>query len=290
MISYDNKAWYRHLFAWKGAVIKGVSLRVFIFMAWTAVVVFLYESTIIPKEKSIDMVIYNVVGLALGLLLVFRTNTSYDRYWEGRKLLGGMVNTCRNASFLLNNIIPKEDTESRKEFAELIAAFNYAYKEHLRNGVSRKDLPNLREEYKAIIFESKHVPNAIMKLIQEKVYALQSNNPDHTVFINLNNELAIFINNIGGMERIRNTPVPFAYAAHLQMFITIYFIGLPFGLSEKFHWLAVPAVGAIALILLGINEIGVEIEDPFGDDPNDLPVDQICANIERNINEILLGK
>lgn len=288
MIAYDNKAWYRHIFVWKGAVIRGIAMRVIIFMAWTALMIYLYDIGVIPKEKKIDMVIYNVVGLALGLLLVFRTNTSYDRYWEGRKMLGGMTNSCRNVAFILNNVIPKDDKENRKKFAELISAFNYAYKEHLRDGVKKEDIPCLCNEYKDIVFSSKHVPNAIMKLLTSKVAELQNYDKTNTVFINLNTELANFVNYLGGMERIRNTPVPFAYAAHLQLFITIYFIFLPFGLYEKFQWLAVPAVGAISLILLGINEIGVEIEDPFGDDPNDLPVDKICENIEKNVNEILL--
>jgi ion channel-forming bestrophin family protein len=289
MIAYDNKSWYRHIFVWKGSVIKGIAFRVIIFMAWTALIIYLYDSGIIPKEKKIDMVIYNVVGLALGLLLVFRTNTSYDRYWEGRKLLGSMTNSCRAISFLLDNVLEKNDKNKRKEFAELISSFNYAYKEHLRDGVKREDIPGLREEYKEIVFNAKHTPLAIMKILQEKVSEMQVKDKTNVVFINLNNELATFVNNLGGMERIRNTPVPFAYAAHLQLFITIYFVGLPFGLYDKFSWLAVPAVGCIALILLGINEIGVEIEDPFGDDPNDLPVDKICENIEKNVNEILLG-
>lgn len=289
MIAYDNKAWYRHIFVWRGSVVKGIAIRVIIFMAWTAFIILLYNRGIIPDDRKIDMVIYNVIGLALGLLLVFRTNTSYDRYWEGRRLLGSMVNGCRNAAFILDNVLDKKDMEKRREFAELITAFNYAYKEHLRDGVKREDIPGLREEYKDIVFKAKHVPIAIMKIMQEKISEIQRDDKTNIVFINLNNEIAAFVNNLGGMERIRNTPVPFAYAAHLQLFIAIYFVGLPFGLYDKFQWLAVPAVGAIALILLGINEIGVEIEDPFGDDPNDLPVDQICANIEKNVNEILVG-
>lgn len=290
MIIYDNKAWHRHIFVWKGSVVKGIALRVILFMVWAALIVYLYNAKIIPAEKKIDMVVYNVVGLALGLLLVFRTNTSYDRYWEGRKVLGSMTNSCRNVALLLNNILPGDDKERRKDFAELISSFNYAYKEHLREGVKREDLNGLRDEYKDIVFSKKHVPLAIIKLLQGKLNEIQSKNPTDAVFVELNKEMANFVDNLGGMERIRNTPVPFAYAAHLQLFIMIYFVGLPFGLYDKFHWLSVPAVGAIALILLGINEIGVEIEDPFGDDPNDLPVDKICENIEKNVNQILLDE
>ena len=107
-------------------------------------------------------------------------------------------------------------------------------------------------------------------------------------FSSIYGEITGMINNMGGMERIRFTPVPFAYASHLQLFVMIYFLSLPFGLYDKFGWLALPVMGFITLILIGINEIGVEIEDPFGDDPNDLPVDKICENIKSNITEILL--
>ena len=288
MIAYDNKSWHKHILVWRGSVIKGIMFRTILFMIWGAVIVYFYEAGILPKERKIDMVIYNVVGLALGLLLVFRTNTSYDRFWEGRKLLGSMVNSCRNVALMLDTIIYKDDIETRKEFAELLSAFNFAYKEHLREGLKPEHIPGLRDDYKKIVFASKHVPVAILKIIQRKVAELQAKDKTNNVFIGLNAELSTFTNNLGGMERIRNTPVPFAYAAHLQLFIWIYFFGLPFGLYDKFQWLSIPAVGFIALILLGINEIGVEIEDPFGDDPNDLPVDAVCANIEKNVTEILL--
>lgn len=288
MIHYDHKAWHKLLFAWKGTVIKGILPRIIFFMIWTSAMVYLYDHNIISKDIKIDMVVYNVIGLALGLLLVFRTNTSYDRFWEGRKLMGSSVNASRNLALLLNELIPKAETEKRSHMVKLISAFNYATKERLRDGVTKEHLPMLNEAMKDEIFKNNHVPNAIMKLIHKEVTKIKRSgfamNPD---LIAINNEMTTLINNLGGMERIRNTPVPFAYAAHLQMFIMLYFLALPFGLYEKFHWISVPVIGIVSLILLGISEIGVEIEDPFGDDPNDLPMDSICENIEKNVKEIL---
>jgi ion channel-forming bestrophin family protein len=288
MIIYDNKSWLKQLFAWKGTIIWGVLPRMIFFMLWSAVIILIYDHNVISKDIKIDMVVFNVVGLALGLLLVFRTNTSYDRYWEGRRLIGATVNASRNLALLLNELIPKAETEKRNRLIKLISAFNFATKERLRDGVKNEHLPMLSDTFKDEIFKNAHVPNAIMKLIHNEVTLIKrsgfANDPD---IIAVNNELASLINNLGGMERIRNTPVPFAYASHLQLFIMIYFLALPFGLYDKFHWIAIPVVGIISLILLGINEIGVEIEDPFGDDPNDLPMDAICENIDKNIKEIL---
>jgi putative membrane protein len=289
MIPYDNKAWIKHIFVWRGSVIRGIFLRVLFFMAWTALIAGLYWKGIIPATAKIDMVVYNVIGLALGLLLVFRTNTSYDRYWEGRKLLGSTVNACRNISQLLNTIIPVTEKERRIEIAELISSFNFAVKERLREGVKEEHLPMLRKEFLDQAMKFEHIPNGIMKLLTEKMNAaLTTYGANESARITLNNEIVTLVNNMGGMERIRFTPVPFAYAAHLQLFIMIYFVFLPFGLFANLGWISVPAIGFISLILLGINEIGVEIEDPFGDDPNDLPVDTICENIEKNVKEILL--
>ncbi len=289
MINYDNKSWLRLLFAWRGTTIKGVAVRTLFFMVWTVFVILLYENDFISNEIKIDMVVYNVVGLALGLLLVFRTNTSYDRYWEGRRLLGATVNASRNLALFLHDLVPVDDLQKRKKLAGLIAAFSYATKERLRSGVKREHLECLSEDMKNEVLNHSHVPNAIMRLLHQEInYAGTSEQKNTAELIAINNELSGLINNLGGMERIRNTPVPFAYASHLQLFVMIYFMALPFGLYEKFHWISVPVIGIIALILLGINEIGVEIEDPFGTDANDLPVDTICETIEKNVNEILV--
>ena len=203
--------------------------------------------------------------------------------------MGSNVNACRNIAFTLNTLIPNEDNETRKEITELITSFHYAVKERLRDGVKPEHLPMLKEEYKNIVFKSSHVPNAVMKLIRSKIERIREKNLDRVPeFRSIYEEISNMVNNMGGMERIRFTPVPFAYASHLQLFVMIYFLALPFGLNDKFGWIAIPVMGFLTLILLGINEIGVEIEDPFGDDPNDLPVDQICKNINSSIAEILL--
>ncbi|MEI6140602.1 MAG: bestrophin family protein [Mariniphaga sp.] len=288
MIEYNNRHWHKHIFVWNGSVIQGVWLRVTLYIIWTALITFFYQEDILPTDVKVDMVVFNVIGLALGLLLVFRTNTSYDRWWEGRKLLGSNANSGRNIAFMLNTIVPINDKDTRKDFVDLISAFNYAVKERLRDGVSPEHLPMLKDEYKKIVFNSGNVPFAIMKLIRSKIEIIRHKNMDRIPeFSSIYDGVSNMINNMGGMERIRFTPVPFAYASHLQLFVMIYFLALPFGLNDKFGWLAVPVMGFLTLILLGINEIGVEIEDPFGDDPNDLPVDQICKNISSSITEIL---
>jgi ion channel-forming bestrophin family protein len=289
MINYDNKAWYKHVFVWRGSVIQGVFVRILMLTLWTAFIVFLFENNIIPKSASVDMVVFNVIGLALGLLLVFRTNTSYDRWWEGRKLLGANVTATRNVVFVLDGIIPQSNKALREEFAELFVSFHIAVKERLRDGVQPGHLPMLRREYSQTVFQSEHVALAILKLIREKIEALRRENLNRDPeFLCIYNDLAAVTGNMGGLERIRFTPIPFAYASHSQLFMMIYFLALPLGLYDKLTWLSIPVMFFISLILVGINEIGVEIEDPFGNDANDLPVDSICNSLQKNIYEILL--
>ncbi|MDJ0693768.1 bestrophin family ion channel [Mastigocoleus sp. MO_188.B34] len=100
-----------------------------------------------------------------------------------------------------------------------------------------------------------------------------------------------FINKIvdilGGCERILKTPVPLFYTLTLRYLLTVYFLLLPWQLVQGLSWWTVPVLGAISFILLGINEIGSEIEEPFGRDPNDLPLDFICDTIRRNVEDII---
>lgn len=287
MIQYDNKNWYGQILVWQGTILPAILPRIGLLLVWTLIVVLLYDSRHIGADKRIDMVVYNVVGLALGLLLVFRTNSSYDRYWEGRKLLGGNVNACRNLALLLDRLLPGTQQQLRAECAELLSAFNHAVKERLRGGVRAEHLEVLRPQLREKVLTASHVPLAILRQLHERIAPLVDTPERHAVQIALNAELANLGNNLGGMERIRNTPIPLAYASHIQLFITLYFLALPFGLYDKFRWLSLPVVAVIALVLLGINEIGVEIEDPFGTDPNDLPVDAVCATVEQNVREIL---
>jgi len=86
----------------------------------------------------------------------------------------------------------------------------------------------------------------------------------------------------GGCERILKTPIPFAYAVHIKHFLVLYLLSMPFVLVGKMGWYAVPVTMVISFALSGVEEAGVEIEDPFGYDPNDLPLESICAAVERD--------
>ena len=92
---------------------------------------------------------------------------------------------------------------------------------------------------------------------------------------------------LGGCERILKTPIPLAYAIHLKQLLLLYCLSLPFQLVEDLGWGTGLIVALVSFTLFGIEEIGIEIENPFGHDPNDLPLDAICATMQRNIDDLV---
>src|SRR5688500_8552389 len=115
---------------------------------------------------------HSLLGIVLGLFLVFRTNSAYDRWWEGRRLWGGLVNSTRNFALKLNAYLSKEDHEEREWFATMIPNFVYAMKEHLRNGVQFAELEPVSPQFNEELKKYKHKPNKISAMLYEKVNSL----------------------------------------------------------------------------------------------------------------------
>jgi putative membrane protein len=242
------------------------------------------------KDFPSSTVVHSLLGIVLGLFLVFRTNSAYDRWWEGRKLWGGLVNSTRNFALKLNSILPAE-SKDRKWFAEMITNFVVATKEQLRDGVKLEELQTEDEHALARITIASHKPIAISALMYQKVEMLVKANVI-TGFqqTNLDKELKDFIDLMGACERIKKTPIPYSYTMYIKKFIFIYIITLPFGFLETFGYYTIPTVLLVSFILLSVELIAEEIEDPFGKDVNDLPTDEISATIKNNVKEILSGK
>jgi putative membrane protein len=285
MINYDPKAWVPLTGAFRGTIIPRVAARVAILAALTLVVLLVWE--LVPASQAVlkhfKPLGHVLIGVALGLLIVFRNNCSYDRYWEGRKLWGSVVNSARNlvreaAAF----------AGDATELARLVTAYPLALKQHLRNS---KDLEELRPILPPAVFE--HVSSAgnppsvlayyMTAWIRDR---MASGKFDSVTAQMLEGHVKLFLDFQGGCERILKTPIPFAYAVHIKQLLMLYLVTLPLILVGELGWVALPAVAAIGFGLLGIEEAGVEIEDPFGDDPNDLPLEAICATIGRDAQSL----
>lgn len=290
MIQYDPHKWVDHFFDIKGSLLREISGRVLLCTLWSGGVVYCH---LYLYPVGIPSIIHTLVGVALGLLLVFRTNASYDRFWEGRKLWGGIVNETRNL-IRTTEVYLGEAPEMRKEVALWMLAFVYSSMNSLRGKKSLGPVEaqlnenDLKEAYGAV-----HLPlyavQRISRILQEaKSHKLIT----EFAQVSIDQNVQLLVGYLGGCERINKTPLPFAYVVHLRRALIIYCFTLPFALVDLFKWNWVTVLDTLFLsyVYFGIEEIGVEIENPFGDDENDLPLEDICESIHRNTKGILTVK
>jgi putative membrane protein len=230
---------------------------------------------------------HSLLGIVLGLFLVFRTNSAYDRWWEGRKLWGGLVNSTRNFALKLNAYLTLDDQDNRAWFAMMIPNFVTSTKEHLRKGVRLPEL-EIPDDVLKSLEASRHKPNHIASRMYRRVNELYMQGKftgEH--MINLDKELKDFIDLMGACERIRNTPIPYSYSMYIKKFIFIYLITLPFAFVTATGYMTVAIVMIVSYVILSVELIAEEIEDPFGRDINDLPTDDLAERIRGNVKEIL---
>jgi putative membrane protein len=235
-------------------------------------------------------VMHSLLGFAISMLLVFRTNTAYDRWWEGRKLWGSLTNNSRNLAMKLSVILGEEERAQRSFFRKIIPAYAQALHVHLRSEKTRIALfeDDEHEELFKTIDAEKHVPNQLSMLLYKHIHQLhQQGNISGEQLIYLNTELQSFTDICGGCERIKNTPIPFSYSVFIKKFIFIYVMTLPFGYVFSLGYYVIPVVAFIFYVLASLELIAEEIEDPFGNDENDVPTEKIAQNIQKNVRDIL---
>ncbi len=292
MISYNPKDWFVFLFKLHKSDTLRKLMPLLIGVAVYACLVALVETEFLKIGKNDHVnsitVIHGLLGFVISMLLVFRTNTAYDRWWEGRKLWGALVNNSRNLSIKLSVMLPAGDTVNRNFFRKIIPAFAYALKKHLGHETTRISLFDNEPELENKINKDKHVPNQVTALMFAHIQQLYKDgiiNGDQLIVLNA--ELMSFMDICGACERIKNTPIPYSYSAFIKKFIFFYVMTLPIGYVFTLGYLIVPVVTFVFYVLASLEIIAEEIEDPFGGDENDLPLDKIAATIHKNVDEIL---
>jgi len=286
MIEYDGRSWVAILVRVRGSVVPRLLPRMLLAAAFGVGAVLLLEH----HAFKIPTLAHTLVGVALGLLLVFRTNASYDRYWEGRRLIGAMVNRTRDIGRQITVYV--EGAETRTKLATLVRAFYWLSAQTLRKHDNLDELAHVLDDaQRARLAPVAHRASVVLTWITELVRAEAAAgrlSEQRLQLVDAN--LTGFNDYLGGAERILRTPIPFAYAQHIKIFVVLFCFSAPFAMADLMGW-ATPAVAALlALALFGIDEIGVEIEDPFGDDPNDLPIDSIGKRIDVAIAEITAAR
>jgi putative membrane protein len=243
---------------------------------------------LIHYKPKLDPVFFSLVGLILSLILVFRLNTSYNKWWEGSQQWGMLVNNSRTLSSYLHSIIDVKDKATRSYMAAQITNFSYSLKGHLRDQMDYHDFQETSPDYIEDLKKYGHLPHKISALLFAKIQELYKNQEISDIDkLIIKPQIENMIDILGACERIRNTPIPFSHSSFIKVSLVIYILILPFGLINSFMYLTIPVTALMTYALVGVEIISEEIEEPFNVDPNDLPLTYLCGIIKKNVYHVL---
>lgn len=276
MLKYNTKSWWRLIFRFhEGDTFRTLLPNISILAVFTLLVVY-YDSVLAPGQLKYTPTVHNLFGFVISLLLVFRTNTAYDRWWEGRRLWGSLVNSSRNIALKFHSYLDSEHM-IRETLAYDITHFSEVLKNQLR-GHSDTSATHVG-----------HPPSLAAGQLFIDVADLNRHGylSDAQILI-LNNDITSLSDISGACERIKNTPIPFSYHVFIKKFVFCYIISMPFVFASEFGYWTPLITSFMFYVLASLETLAEEVENPFGTDANDLPIDELCSIIKRDAYEILL--
>jgi putative membrane protein len=278
----------------RGSVLSDVLPVLSAFVAWSFVPTGL---TWALGHPPIDLTPapFTIVGLALSILLGFRNNACYDRWWEGRKTWGRLVNVSRRFArqVLTLSVAEAADQEAlaswRRHNVHRMIAFVYALKHHLRESDATRELAVLlpSEEVKSLLTDA-NVPDALVNDLGVEIFEAYRRGWIDTMHLPALEASLTELNDIQGIcERIKKTPLPLPYSVLSHRIVLLYCATLPFGLVSTVGIWTPLVVSVMAFAFLGLDDVGSQLEDPFERDPNDLPLDALTRRIEVDLRQRL---
>jgi len=296
MVFEDRHGFWREAFTWHGSITPLVIPYVLTFgliaagicgLAWL-------EERLYQVKVGLEIAPFEIAGAALGLLLILRTNAGYDRWWEARKLWGGIVNQSRNVVISALAYGP-DDPAWRERFVKWAAVFPHVARCSLRGEPPAPEVAVLvGPEESAQIAAAVHMPSFVaLKLADLLREASDRGGMDRFAFLQIDQERAALINHIGACERILKTPLPLVYSIKIRRFIALFLLTLPFALLHrmKSEWLVPFITMMVAYPLMSLDQIGIELQNPFSSAKvSHLPLGDISATIEKNLLGLLQAK
>lgn len=277
------------LFVWRGSVLPKLLPRLAGLFLFTSVIVY-FRSFLDKYHGELSTNIYTLFGIALAIFLGFRNTVSYDRFWEGRKLWGGLLNHTRSLAQQVHNFIPNDGQhkEEKITFIKQMAAMTYALNHQLRETDAMPQLAQmLSPELVDKLKEAEYRPIILMRELGAQINQWRKRGTIDTILqAAMDRNLDNFSDIIGGCERIASTPIPFSYDVLLHRTIYIYCFLLPFGFANSLVWYAPFIITFVAYTFTALEAIADELENPFDNLQNDLALDAMSVNIERSIAEI----
>lgn len=287
-------SWFRLLLRMRGTVNLRIWPRVVFFLVLSGVITWLHDAHG-WFEQSLTTIPFTFVGLALSIFLGFRNSTSYERFWEGRRLWGQLINSSRNLARQSLTLIHSDDSSEQGEVTALqqqLVHGTIAYAHSLRSLLRGDDIADacrwlppaqaqdLTRWQSPPLWIAQHLGDQIQKAYRRGWLHAQQRNL-------IEEQLSHLIDIQGGCERIRSTPIPFAYIVFLHQIVAIYCFALPFGVIDSLGTYTPFVVAIVASAFLGLDAIGDSIENPFEMDNHDLPLSGMCRTIEINLRQML---
>jgi putative membrane protein len=275
----DDLSFWQHAFNWGASATPLVLTNLILFTLWSLAVTLIHDTW---PWATIAVGPLEATGAVLAIVLVFRVNAGYDRWWEARKLWGGIVNQSRNLTLSALAYGPR-DPAWRRQFVGWTASFCHSARCSLRGESCGPDIRRLLgPEAEAQVSGAVHVPSMVVL----KLAGLLRRAPglDGFAFLQIDHERAELIDHIGACERILRTPVPRAAAIKIRRFIFLFLMLLPFALVGKMGWFTPAVMFFITYPVLSLDAIGTELQSPFSRQAlSHLPLNEICTTIERNL-------
>lgn len=288
MIIKKKNTWFKMLFEWRGSVLPQLLPRLLLLLLFSFSVVY-FKSYLIAYNLHINPAIFTLFGIALAIFLGFRNSVSYDRFWEGRKLWGALLNDTRSLARQSITLINDANYDAKRQvFINLLTAFVYSLKHQLRETNPDQDLNRLLT--KELVVQLKDVQYKPIIILRELGIwvknAKAENKLDSITQLAFEDNLNKLSDIVGGCERIASTPIPYTYSVLLHRTVYIYCFLLSFGFVETMGWITPFIIVFIAYTFVALEAIADELENPFGLQPNDLALDAMSQMIENTLLEL----
>jgi len=287
MIVRPRSHWLRMLFVWRGSVVYRILPQLGVSTA-IAVIVTLSHGQVFGYKVGLTAVPFTLLGITLAIFLGFRNTVSYERYWDARKLWGSLLNDARSATRQTLSLCDA-GPEPKREFVYALMACTYALKHELRGTSAADDLARLLPPvWQPRVLAARYAPAMILLCLGERVGLwLRGGQLTPLLAGQLDASLGRLTDTVGGCERIAGTPIPFAYSVLLHRTIYLYSFLLPFGLIDSIGPMTAVIVAFVSYTFFALDALAEEIEEPFGEEPNDLPLDALSRTIEITLREML---
>ncbi|MGY6274668.1 bestrophin family protein [Methylomonas sp. MgM2] len=278
----EHPGFFRGALAWRGSVTPRIIPGVLTVVCYNWIVLLANER--LYPFPHLDITPFEYIGAVLGLVLVFRTNAGHDRWWEARKLWGGIVNQSRNLLLMAWNY-GATDEQWRREMTKWIMTFPFSVKESLRQQSMFDELKDLLSDAEMIqLKQAQHMPMWVSGNITGLLELARVNRQlDAIIVAELEKQRALLIDYVGGCERILKTPMPLVYAIKTRRFILLYLFLLPLSLIESGWVMSTFITALVAYPLLSLDRIGFELQNPFSEkNLSHLPLGAICQTVLAN--------